>query len=64
MIHILKSDMIVAAMEELSDAVSNFNIPSKESLENATIEITVACNPIATNIQSENQPISSFNEQK
>ena len=38
MIHILKSDMIVAAMEELSDAIINYNIPSKESLENATKE--------------------------
>ena len=35
-IHTLKLDMIVAAMEELGDAVKSCNIPSKESLENAT----------------------------
>ena len=32
----LKSDMIVATMEELGDTVTNCNIPFNESLENAT----------------------------
>ena len=39
MIQNLKSDMIVDVMGELDDNVKNCNIPSKESLENATKEI-------------------------
>ena len=49
-------------MKELGDAVANRNISSKESLENAAKETTVAWYPVATYVQSESQPISSFNE--
>ena len=42
MIQTLKSDMIVATMKELCDAVTHCNISSKESLENATKETPVA----------------------
>ena len=64
MIQNLKSDIIVDVMEKLGDTVKNCNIPSKESLENATKENPVAWDPVANYAHSENQPISSFNEQK
>ena len=57
-LHTLKSIKIIATMEELGDAITNYNIPSKESLESATKESPVVWDPVATYVQSENQPIS------
>ena len=47
MVQTLKLDIIVDAMEELGDDVTNFDIPSKEPLKDATKDILVAWDYVA-----------------